>query len=578
MEENETTTSQEDNEKTATELVTLALNESDSLFAEIRNQHLEEFGTYLQNQAKAMRDTRMEFKETGKRRELSELQKFVKQVPGFNQNVRSLENHVNLAELVKRTSEEATFRERWQMERTMLEGDLCLDDLDDLVACSYPVYRFLRLLCLQSLCKNGINSSRYDSLRKDVVQTYGYEYLSVLVNLEKAGLIQRKEAFLGMEKPASFSRLTELLDLINAEVEPVEPVDIAYVSSGYAPLTVRLLQAAVTGWRKGRDDIMRELPGRFVDILQQYPPEDLETAMRRAFRTRSTYGSLAATTKDKKKPVLIVLYVGGVTYMELAALRFLSKQSSFPYHLICCTTKIINGNTFLESLRSTHSGKIEWNDSYFPSPPLPSEPSCCVSRIVSLKLQATAFASFLKLVSCCVSRIVPLKLQATSFARFFQLVLSDACKSTLAREATTAPTRFLRGRIIPRRQDKTLNYDKFPKTCILDVKHARIGFVGRCFDVRPAPTAISLDHFEHTHHLVVFMRDNVTVPDVTAKLVKFGSDLGDLIGQGRDDILSSSLLRAVLWPRIHYGSVIGESSIIWEQSPPSNASRTIMLH
>ena len=340
------------------ERVTLAVNESDTLFAEIRNQHVEQFGSYLQNQAKAMQATQNDFKETGKHKELSELHKFVKQLPGFKQKFQSLSTHIYLAELVKYTSEAATFRERWQMERTMLEGDWCLDELDDMVAMSYPAYRFLRLLCLQSLCKNGINSSRYDSLRKDVVQTYGYEFLSVLVNLEKAGLLRRKEAFLGMEKPSSFSKLKDLLVLINAEVDTVEPDDISYISSGYAPLTVRLLQSAVTGWKNGREDILRELPGRFFDIVQQYPPEDLATTMKRPVSTGSTYGSLAlplpppsaAAESTRKKPVLIVVYLGGVTYMELAALRFLSKRPNFPYHIICCTTKILNGNALLKSL------------------------------------------------------------------------------------------------------------------------------------------------------------------------------------------------------------------------------------
>jgi vacuolar protein sorting-associated protein 33A len=333
-------------------LVSLAINESDSMFGEIRNQHVEQFGTYLQNQAKSMQATQKDFKETGKQKELSELHKFVKQLPGFKQKFQSLSTHIHLAELVKYTSEDAMFRERWQMERTMLEGDMCLDELDDLVAMSYHPYRFLRLLCLQSICKNGINSSRYDSLRKDVVQTYGYEFLSLLMNLEKAGLLRRKEAFLGMDKASAFSKVKDLLVLINAEVDTVEPDDISYVSSGYAPMTVRVLQSAVTGWKNGRDDILREIPGRFIDIVQQSPPEDLTTTMQRAVSTGVTYGSLAPTSLSRigKKQVLIVVYIGGITYMEMTALRFLSKRSNFPYHIICVTTSILNGNTLLQSL------------------------------------------------------------------------------------------------------------------------------------------------------------------------------------------------------------------------------------
>jgi hypothetical protein len=182
----------------------------------------------------------------------------------------------------------------------------------------------------------------------------------LLVNLEKAGLLRRKEAFLGIDKASAFSKVKDLLVLINAEVDTVEPDDISYVSSGYAPLTVRLLQSAVTGWKNGRDDILREIPGRFIDIMPISPPEDLSTTMQRPVHTGGTYGSLAPvvptstnttmTRTSRVKPVLIVVYLGGVTYMELSALRFLSKRSTFPYHIICCTTSILNGSTFLQSL------------------------------------------------------------------------------------------------------------------------------------------------------------------------------------------------------------------------------------
>jgi hypothetical protein len=52
----------------------------------------------------------------------------------------------------------------------------------------------------------------------------------------------------------------------------------------------------------------------------------------------------------EQKPVLLLYFVGGVTFMEIAALRFLSKRPSFPYNIVCCTTEIVNGTTLLQSL------------------------------------------------------------------------------------------------------------------------------------------------------------------------------------------------------------------------------------
>ena len=230
----------------------------------------------------------------------------------------------------------------------MLEGETNYEILEDLVATQYPPYRFLRLLCLQSLCSGGIKSSRYDGIRRDVVQTYGYEHLFVLHNLEKAGLLRRREG-LWMDTASPFNTLRKSLILINAEVDTVEPDDVSYVSSGYAPVTVRLLQTAVKGW-SGREDILKEVPGRLIDVTQQNPPEDLAAALKRPSSKEPLGSTSAEPVQGTKKPVLMVLYVGGVTYLEIAALRFLSKRSSFPYHIIICTTKIINGNTALRSL------------------------------------------------------------------------------------------------------------------------------------------------------------------------------------------------------------------------------------
>jgi hypothetical protein len=40
---------------------------------------------------------------------------------------------------------------------------------------------------LQSLTSGGIRAARYDSFRRMIAQTYGYQHLYTLSNLEKAG-------------------------------------------------------------------------------------------------------------------------------------------------------------------------------------------------------------------------------------------------------------------------------------------------------------------------------------------------------------------------------------------------------
>ena len=161
--------SQQDNK------ILLPLNEQDTLYAEVRDQHVEKFGSFLQEQAKALKESHSNFTDKKKQQhqDLNEIHQFVKQIPIFTQNLKSLTNHIHLAEYMKQhTTQKNEFRQRWQTERSMMESESCYDTLDDCIN-SYHPYPLLRLLCLQSLTTGGIKSSKYDSLRKDIVQTYG---------------------------------------------------------------------------------------------------------------------------------------------------------------------------------------------------------------------------------------------------------------------------------------------------------------------------------------------------------------------------------------------------------------------
>ncbi len=48
-----------------------------------------------------------------------------------------------------------------------------------------------------------------------------------------------------------------------------------------------------------------------------------------------------------EKTVLLVYYVGGITFMELDGLWFLSFRPLFPDTIVCCTTKNVNDGMLL---------------------------------------------------------------------------------------------------------------------------------------------------------------------------------------------------------------------------------------
>jgi vacuolar protein sorting-associated protein 33A len=394
--------------------IALGVHAGDTLYAEVRDQHVEKFGSFLQNQAIALKESHTNFTSKGTKKDLHEIHQFVKQIPVrfsasylwgyaaillkvlqfarpntprhdaifccwlffsifqiFTQSLRSLTNHIHLAELIKSTTEEVEFREQWNTERAMIEGETCYDILEDLIFSSYPPYKLLRLWCLQSLTSGGVKANRYDSLRQSFVQVYGYQFLPVLHDLEKLGWIKRRDTLFLDSTRSPFQSIRRNLILIHAEVDTVEPDDVSYVSSGYAPLSVRLVQSSMQGWND-KKEVLQELftasgsGGRLLDIQQVYPPQDLVTTLKRqqqqqqqsafhkeplgVYAKKQMAAGSGGGGSRKKKPTLMVVYLGGITYMEIAALRFLSKRDTFPYHVVIVTTQILNGSKLIQQL------------------------------------------------------------------------------------------------------------------------------------------------------------------------------------------------------------------------------------
>ena len=144
-----------------------------------------------------------------------------------------------------------------------------------------------------------------------------------------------------------------------------------YVSSGYAPLSVRLVELAAAprtggpGWSAHASTLARLLPKPALQFEQPYEPLLLEEALATPpalppSPTKPAPGGGAAGGPSPlappggggagSKPVMVVFYVGGVTYMEIAALRFLNTQPAFPFTIVIAATTIINGGSFLRSL------------------------------------------------------------------------------------------------------------------------------------------------------------------------------------------------------------------------------------
>ncbi|KAL2933371.1 Vacuolar protein-sorting-associated protein 33-like protein [Bienertia sinuspersici] len=89
------------------------------------------------------------------------------------------------------------------------------------------------------------------------------------------------------------------------------------------------------------------------EILKLLPGPHVETkrgALLRGSSLESLSGGLANADKaaSGRRSVVLVVFIGGVTFAEISALRFLGSQELMAYDIIVATTKVVNGQTLLD--------------------------------------------------------------------------------------------------------------------------------------------------------------------------------------------------------------------------------------
>lgn len=78
--------------------------------------------------------------------------------------------------------------------------------------------------------------------------------------------------------------------------------------------------------------------------------DDSGVAVRGLFVEDDCVMSTSEVTNCKKKKIMMVFVVGGLSFLEVAALRYLSNDPLFPFSIVIGTTAFVNGNSLLESM------------------------------------------------------------------------------------------------------------------------------------------------------------------------------------------------------------------------------------
>uniref|UniRef100_A0A673L6G5 Vacuolar protein sorting-associated protein 33A n=1 Tax=Sinocyclocheilus rhinocerous TaxID=307959 RepID=A0A673L6G5_9TELE len=329
-----------------TEPKKLQLNSAEELYAEIRDKNFNAVGVALSKKAKIISAA---FEERHNAKTVGEIKQFVSQLPHMQAARGSLANHTSIAELIKDITSKSVERCQLQQTTIVAHPSVSSEDffdsltveqefmtgvdtdkvtyIEDCIAQKDPLIKILRLVCMQSVCNNGLKQKVLDYYKKEILQTYGYKHILTLKNLEKVGLLKPQSTMRN-----NYPTIRKTLKLWMEDANEQNPNDISYVYSGYAPLSVRLTQVlARPGWRS-IEEVLKMLPGPHFEERQQVPT------------------GLHKKRQPGENRTTLVFFLGGVTYAEIAALRFLSHMEDSGTEYIIATTKLINGTSWVKSV------------------------------------------------------------------------------------------------------------------------------------------------------------------------------------------------------------------------------------
>ncbi|PIG81584.1 vacuolar sorting protein [Aspergillus arachidicola] len=325
----------------------IQLDASDQLFSQLRDANFAIVGDILNKVARRL-ESDYESRHTAKT--TTELREFVNKLPTYQLEHQSLRKSSKT-----RRSADPTYQH---------------DAIEELIARDVPLKTVLRLLCLESCMAGGLRPRDLENFKRQIIHAYGHQHLLTFSALEKMELLQPRSSATAMLLPTTgtqpgsktnYGYLRKNLRLVVEEVSEKDPNDIAYVYSGFAPLSVRLVQCvlqkpyvlslirggsvaasaspspastASPGWL-GFEDLVKSARGATFSIVQKGDDK--------AIRARQTLSGNNATK------TVYVFFLGGITFTEIAALRFIAEQEAPRRKIVICTTSIINGDKMMDA-------------------------------------------------------------------------------------------------------------------------------------------------------------------------------------------------------------------------------------
>ena len=311
-------------EKNKDEKTKLDLSKNEKFYTQIKDYNFNKIKIFLNNRLKEHNKMLEESKENN---DLKQIRENLLKIKLVKEERPSLINQINLADHISKSKKLPREQLFLFYEQSLLLGETpstFFEAIDDELAKKGDLYNIIRILSIYSLINGGIKYKIFDSLRKDIINIYGFQELFFLNNLEKLKILKYYES-----SNIFYYDLNKKLKLINDSVDLNNPNDTSYSFSGYCPIFIRLIEKAFSkGWNTIKDLIKK--------IANEYDfPED---------------ESQIIDSNNKDKKFILLVFIGGITYGELASIRYLNKTSD-DKKFIVLTTNMINSRKILNSMR-----------------------------------------------------------------------------------------------------------------------------------------------------------------------------------------------------------------------------------
>ena len=303
---------------------TIDLSKKDKFYTNIKDYGFNQIRSYLPSR---LQEQNKILEESKKRTtDLVKIQEDLKNLTKVKEERTSLTNHINLADYIGKKERYPLSRFYYTYEQGLLYGsvpDKFFDFIFDEIRKKSEEYDILKIICLYSIINSGYKNKIYDQLRKEFFLVYGFQELFLWRNLEKLGILK------AADNKSIYQTILKKLNLINEEqFESKEQKDISYIYNGFCPIILKLLEKMLEkGWGNIKD-ILKELSGEF-----EYPQDESE---------------IISTKGDKQ--FILLIFIGGITYGELAGVRYLNSKLRNKKFIII-TTNMINSKKLFDQMK-----------------------------------------------------------------------------------------------------------------------------------------------------------------------------------------------------------------------------------